>query len=104
MMLCDVNTFERRRPLWNSPVNVLSVAFSADGNLLAASAGDCLLLYDLRSRDPVPWRIKLPLRCGDILAIAPDGSTLITATGAGGAHKVYLWDISRCWDHESSEN
>jgi WD40 repeat protein len=65
-----------------------SVAFSADGRVLATSAGASVRLWDAQTREPLG---RLPARNPPLrmVAFTADGDTLATA----GGQTVRLWDV-----------
>ncbi|WP_330230972.1 hypothetical protein OHA40_34455 [Nocardia sp. NBC_00508] len=69
--------------------SVVSMAFSADGRILATSSGDSVQLWDVPGRR----EIGTPLAFHGVNAIAfsADGTTLAAGAGDG---TVYLWDVS----------
>jgi WD40 repeat protein len=72
---------------------VKSVAFSPDGQVLAASSGDRVFVWNATNPRRITT-IAAPLRAGagqvDAVTISPDGRTLAAATSAG---QVLLWRL-----------
>jgi WD40 repeat protein/energy-coupling factor transporter ATP-binding protein EcfA2 len=97
LRLWDTSTPSRPQP-WGVPlgglINPRSVAFSPDGNILAATSGDSVTLFDVT--DP---RIPRPLgpdltghtRFVWSVAFSPDGRTL--ASGSADS-TIILWDVT----------
>jgi dipeptidyl aminopeptidase/acylaminoacyl peptidase len=87
--LWDVN---RRDLLWeydgnNTPLRVLSLAFSPDGKVLAVGTFDSVLVLEAATGE-LQQTLPMPSHVGD-LAFSPDGDLL--AAGCDD-NKIWLWD------------
>ena len=72
---------------------VQSVAFSADGAVLASGSQSCVLVWDAKTLQPLH---KLPTAGGGLLAFTPDGQTLLTAPHelpAGQRRAFMRWNV-----------
>jgi WD40 repeat protein len=87
-----------RKPL-RTPLEVAAIAFSPDGDFLAAVGGmipglvqndRCLELWDVRTGEPKPMQSppKNPCTC---VAFSPDGRVFVTGDKAG---TVVLWEFA----------
>ncbi|MFF5245221.1 WD40 repeat domain-containing serine/threonine protein kinase [Streptosporangium sp. NPDC000095] len=79
---------------------VNTVAFSPDGETLAAGGGDgAVILWDARTRRPIGEPMKGHTRAVDSIAFSPDGRLLAGGGNNGegtepGDHTVILWDVA----------
>jgi WD40 repeat protein len=87
-----------RKPL-RTPLQVAAIAFSPDGDFLAAVGGmipglvqneRSLELWDVRTGEPKSIHSGREDRCASV-AFSPDGRVLATGDGAGG---VVLWELT----------
>jgi RNA polymerase sigma factor (sigma-70 family) len=94
----------RQRPLWSFPGEARSLAFSPNGQVLAAALGHrwAVCLWDVQNGKELR-QLQGSTLSPSLLAYSPDGKVLAAAGGGAGEH--WAWDIAtgkELWCHKEA--
>jgi WD40 repeat protein len=94
IVLRDLRTGRPHSPaLQGHTANVRSIAYSADGRMLAAGGADnSVLIWDLADRNPIGTALTGSRAPVNAVAFNPDGTILASGSGDG---NVILWHVEK---------
>ncbi len=80
--------------------DILDVAFSSDGNTLAASSNDGIRLWDVTTRKPIGPTLSIPGGNGSLdyysnILFSLDGTKLASYSASGSPFDFVLWDVKK---------